>query len=74
MSLIGISPEDIARHIGWKSLQTAEHYTQPGKVMKMSHALADSTLVAGSDPSAAVSVAQLFRVKNELWGFTLTFP
>lgn len=45
--------------------------------MKMSHAasaLADRTLVAGSDPSAAVSVAQLFRVKNELWGFTLTFP
>ena len=77
MSLIGVSPEDIARHVGWKSLQTAEYYTQTGKVMKMSHAasaLADSTSVAGTDPSAAVSVAELFRVKNELRGFTLAFP
>ena len=43
----------------------------------MSHAasaLADSTSVAGTDPSAAVSVAELFRVKNELRGFTLAFP
>ena len=47
------------------------------KVIRMSHAasaLADSTLVARSDPSAAVSVAELFCVKNELRGFTLAFP
>jgi len=77
MSLIGVSPEDIVRHVGWKSLQTSEYYTQSGKVMKMSHAasaLADSTSVAGTDPSAAVSVAELFRVKNELRGFTPAFP
>ena len=77
MSLIGISPEDIARHVGWNSLQTAEYYTQTRKVMKMPHAasaLADSTSVAGTDPSAAVLVAELFRVKNELRGFTLAFP
>jgi len=77
MSLIGISPEDIPRHVGWNSLQTAEYYTQTRKVMKMPHAasaLADSTSVAGTDPSAAVLVAELFRVKNELRGFTLDFP
>ena len=72
MSLIGVSPEDVARHVGWKSLQTAEYYMQTGKVMKMSHAasaLADSTLSVEGDPSAAISVANLFRIKNELRGF-----
>ena len=65
------------RHVGWKSLQTAEHYMQTGKVMKMSHAasaLADSTLSVEGDPSAAISVANLFRIKNELRGFSLAFP
>lgn len=77
MSRIGVSPGDIARHVGWKSLQTAQYYTQSGKVIKMSHAapaLADTTSVAGSDPCAAVSVAELFRVKNELRGFIFAFP
>ena len=65
------------RHVGWKSLQTAEYYMQTGKVMKMSHAasaLADSTLSVEGDPSAAISVANLFRIKNELRGFSLAFP
>ena len=77
MSLIGVSPEDVARHVGWKSLQTAEYYMQTGKVMKMSHAasaLADSTLSGEGDPSAAISVANLFRIKNKLRGFSLAFP
>lgn len=77
MSLIGVSPEDVARYVGWKSLQTAEYYMQTGKVMKMSHAasaLADSTLSVEGDPSAAISVANLFRIKNELRGFSLAFP
>ena len=38
MSLIGVYPEDVARHVGWKSLQMVECYMQTGKVMKMSHA------------------------------------
>ena len=65
------------RHVGWKSLQTAEYYMQTGKVMKMSHAasaLADSTLSVEGDPSAAISVANLFRIKKELRGFSLAFP
>ena len=65
------------RHVGWKSLQTAEYYMQTGKVMKMSHAasaLADSTLSVEGDPSVAISVANLFRIKNELRGFSLAFP
>ena len=67
MSLIGVSPEDIARHVGWKSFQTAEYYMQTGKVVKMSHAaspLADSTSTVEGDPSAAISVANLFLSKT----------
>ena len=65
------------RHVGWKSLQTAEYYMQTGKVTEMSlaaSARADSTLSVEGDPSAAISVANLFRIKNELRGFSLAFP
>ena len=67
----------LCRHVRWKSLQTAEYYMQTGKVMKMSRAasaLADSILSVEGDPSAAISVANLFRIKNKLLGFSLAFP
>jgi len=50
---------------------------QAGRVMKMSHAasaLADSTSASEGNPSAAVAVAEMFRVKNELQGLSLAFP
>lgn len=46
MSLVGVPMEDVAWHVGWRSLDTAEYYTQTRKVLNMSHAasrLADST-------------------------------
>ena len=77
LSLIGASPENVARHLGWKSLQTTEYYMQTGTVMKMSHAasaLVDSASTVAEDPSAATLVTNLFRVTNELRGFSLAFP
>ena len=77
MSLIGVSPEDIARHVWWKSPRTAEYYMQTGKVTKMSHAasaLADRTSTVKGSSSAAISVANLFCVETELRGFSLIFP
>ena len=78
LSLLGVSSEEVARHVGWRSLDTAEYYTQTKKVMNMSNTasvLASSTAVT---PSAAVasasSVAQVFRAKNELRDFSLAFP
>lgn len=63
MSLVGVPMEDVAQHMGLRSLNTAEYYTQTGKVLNMSHAasaLADSThAVEGSLP-VAVSAAELF--------------
>jgi len=73
MSLIGVSPKDIARHVGWKSLQTAEYYMQTGKVMKMSHAasaLADSTSTVKGGSSAAISQWQIYfasKTKGEVF-------
>ena len=32
MSLVGVPMEVVARHVGWRSLDTAEYYTQTGNV------------------------------------------
>ena len=37
-------------------------------------ALVDSASTVAGDLSAAISVAKLFRVTNELQGFSLAFP
>lgn len=66
LSLLGVAPEDIARYVGWKSLETAEYYSQTGKVMALSNAasaLADSTFAETGAPSASL-VANVFRNKN----------
>lgn len=76
LSLLGVATEDVARHVGWRSLDTAEYYTQTKKVMKMSDTaavLADSTTATGAEPLAS-SVAQVFRSKNELRDFSPAFP
>jgi len=47
LSVLGVAPKDIARHVGWKSLATAEYNFQTEKVMGLSNtasALADSLL------------------------------
>ena len=78
LSLLGVTSEEVARHVGWRSLDTAEYYTQTKKVMNMSNTasvLASSTAVTPSGAVApASSVAQVFRAKNELRDFSLAFP
>lgn len=76
MSMVGVSLEDVACHVGWRSLNTAEYYTQTGRVLNMSRAasaLADSTHVVHGSPTA-VSAAETFRSKNNLRGFSFAFP
>ncbi|KAJ7377687.1 hypothetical protein OS493_027249 [Desmophyllum pertusum] len=46
MSMVGVSLEDVARHVGWKSLNTAEYYTQTGRVLNMSRAASARTLTS----------------------------
>ena len=78
LSLLSIPPEDIARHVGWSSVATAEYYLQMGKVMNsdaVASFLAASTVLhpKGGDPLASV-LAQDFSQKNELMGLSLDFP
>ena len=75
LSLLGVAPEVIARHVGWKSLEMAEYYSQMGKFMGLSNAastLADGTFSECSIPSASF-VADSFREKNELRGLSPAF-
>lgn len=73
LSLLDVATEDIARHVGWKSLETADYYSQTGKVMGLSNAasaLADSTFAEAGVPSASFN---LVRNKNELRGLFPAF-
>ena len=75
-ALLGVSQEDVARHVGWKSLATAEYYSQCSKGMDSGHTastLAASTKSAeGSSPQAA-SLPQTFQANNELKNRELAF-
>lgn len=62
LSHLGMAPEDIARHVGWKSLETAEYYFQTWKVMGLYYY---STLAETGIPSASL-VANVLHDKNEL--------
>ena len=38
LSLLGVSYEQVAKHVGWKSVHTAIYYSQLDKVMSPDHA------------------------------------
>ena len=77
LSLLGVISEEVTRHVGWSSLDTAECYIQTKKVMNMSNTasvLASSTAVTTSGAVVPPSsVAQVFRAKNELRDFSPAF-
>ena len=57
----------VARHVGWKSVQTAQYYSQVPKVAKGS--------VKGKDNiSHAESMGVEFRARNNLERLSLGFP
>ena len=66
-SLLGASVNQVARHVGWKSVQTAQYYSQVPKVAKGS--------VKGKDNiSHAESMGVEFRARNNLERLSLGFP
>ena len=76
LSLLGVSPDDIARHVGWKSLSTMEYYSQTGKVMrsqKVAATLASSTSSGHGNQAQAIKAAAAFDANNELTGFKPAF-
>ena len=62
LSHLGVTPENITRHVGWKSLETAEYYFQTGKVMGLYYY---STFAETGIPSASL-VANVLHDNNEL--------
>ena len=69
LSLLGASDDQVARHVGWESVQTAQYYSQVPKVMELS--LPASLLAKGSvkgkdNISHAESLGAEFRARNNL--------
>ena len=78
LSLIAASDDDVAQHVGWKSLTTAQYYTQTRQVIHTSKTATllsdDATLIATSIlPSPASRVGSHFRNRNNLDNFSLTY-
>lgn len=78
LSLLGASTEEVARHVGWRSLSTAKYYSQKEKVMdtaKLASLLRDSGATTATEPiSQAARLGQQFRVHNQMRDFRLAFP
>jgi integrase len=78
LSLLGASQEEVAKHIGWRSVSTAAYYTQTDAVMSptsTSTVLTDSVIpIDPMQPPPAHQLGALFRSRNNLEGFSLAFP
>ncbi|KAJ7391187.1 hypothetical protein OS493_019318 [Desmophyllum pertusum] len=77
LSLLGASDDQVARHVGWKSIQTAQYYSQVSKVMELSlpaSLLAQGSVKGKDNVSHAESVSAEFRARNDLEGLALAFP
>lgn len=77
LSLLGVSPEEVAGHVGWRSVDTCEYYLQTRKVMKarkVATTLADSTSARAAEPAEAASVGTRFHATNDIKNFSMAFP
>ena len=75
LRLLGVSREDVAKHIGWKSTALVDFYTQGDKVISAdtsSNTLACSTVDFGHGSSAEL-LGNTFHKLNCLAGFTPAF-
>ena len=78
LALLGVSPDDIARHVGWRSLDTLEYYSQTEKVMNtdcVASTLAESTSASAQQhvPEASIA-ARKFSAKIDLGDLHRAFP
>lgn len=79
LSLLGATDQDIARHVGWRNLSTAQYYTQTNKVMaltKPANLLRDGTsaMASQSETPPALTLGREFRRNNSMVDFTVAFP
>ena len=76
LSLLGTTHQDVAKHVGWKSLDMVTHYCEFDKVMSAtdpSSVLARSASNISSPITSAEQLGQNFRERNFLKGYKSTF-
>ncbi len=66
LALLGVPYSEIARHVGWKSVNMALYYTQCERVFSPNGA---SSVLADSSPTKALLLGKNFRKRNTLDGF-----
>ena len=69
LSLLGVPSQDVARHVGWSSIFTANYYSQTGKVMN-----SDSVAASLAMSSTAPSLTEDLSEKNDIRKLSLAFP
>ena len=70
LAALGVAYEDIAKHVGWKSVNMAIHYSQFDKVSQCTD---PSAILATSATSQAEKAGRDFRERNLLRGFKPVF-
>ena len=77
LSLLGIPYDQVAKHVGWKSVDMAIYYSQHDKVMSLNDSSSVVSSAAQHDPKLGVSPAELLgnelRERNFLKGFKPLF-
>ena len=78
LSMLDASIEDIATHVGWRSTESAQYYTQTDKVLGLANSadlLARSTnpMASSHKVPEASRVADTFRSHNDLNNYRLAF-
>ena len=77
LKLLDVPYEEVAKHVGWKSLDIAIHYSQFNRVMGPNDTSAIMSSSALQESSSIVSVAEKlgleFRETNSLRGYKLLF-
>ena len=77
LSLLGASDDQVARHVGWKSVHMAQYPSQVLKVIELSlpaSLLAQGSVKGKDNVSHAESLGAEFRACNNLEGLSLTLP
>ena len=77
LKLLDVPYEEVAKHVGWKSLDMAIHYSQFDRVMDPNDASAIMSSSALQESSSIASVAEKlgieFRDRNSLKGYKPLF-
>ena len=77
LSLLGASDDQVARYVGWKSVQTARYYSQVPKVMELSlpaSLLAQGSAKGNDNIPHTERLGTEFRARNDLERLSLAFP